>query len=123
MVLMHVLQEALGIEIVDQVLDWLKKESVTSIADSLPMGSNWMATQGNRAARIRTPSLMVGKPDTDPGRGTSRVVSQSRIVEPNHGCDSTGARGGASFENRSAGVPIPAVLSDNQYGALYEEDD
>ena len=45
------------------------------------------------------------------------------MVEPNHGCDSTGARGGASLENRSAGVPIPAVLSDNQRGVLCEEDD
>ena len=61
--------------------------------------------------------------DTDPGRGTSRVVSQSRVVEPNHGRDSTGAQGGASFENRSAGVPIPAALSNNQCGVLCEEDD
>ena len=61
--------------------------------------------------------------DTDPGRGTSRVVSQSRMVEPNHGRDSTGARGGASFENRLAGALIPAALSDNQRGVLHEEDD
>ena len=61
--------------------------------------------------------------DTGPGRGTSRVVSQSRVVEPNHGRDSTGARGGASFENRSAGVPIPAALPGNQHGVLCEEDD
>ena len=61
--------------------------------------------------------------DMDPGRGTSRVVSQSRMVELNHGRDSTGAQGGASFENRSAGMPIPAALSNNQCGVLHEEDD
>ena len=57
-------------------------------------------------------TMVKGICDTDPGRGTSRVVSQSRMVEPNHGRDSTGARGGASFENRSAGVPIPAACRD-----------
>ena len=39
MVLTHALQEALGIKTVDQVLNWLKKESVTSIADLLLMGN------------------------------------------------------------------------------------
>ena len=62
--------------------------------------------------------------DTDPGRGMSRVVSQSRVLATNHGCDSTdGARGGASHENPSASVPIPAALSNNQCGILCEEDD
>ena len=61
--------------------------------------------------------------DTDPGRGTSRVVSQSRVVAMNHRRDSTGARGGASFENPSAGMPIPAALPNNQCSALCEEDD
>ena len=70
----------------------------------------------------RMPQEMVAS-DTDPGRGTSRVVSQSRMVEPNHGRDSTGAQGGASFENCSTGVPIPATLSNNQHGVLCEEDD
>ena len=51
-------------------------------------------------------------------------MSQSRMLAANHGCDSTdGAQGGASHENASAGVPIPAVLSGNQHGALCEEDD
>ena len=59
----------------------------------------------------------------DPGRGTSRVVSQSHMVGPNHGRDSTGAQGGASFENRSAGVLVPAALFNNQHGALCEEGD
>ena len=43
---MHVLQEALGIEIADQVLDWLKKESVTSVTNSLLVGSEGLAATG-----------------------------------------------------------------------------
>ena len=62
--------------------------------------------------------------DTDLGRGTSRVVSQSRMVMANHGCDSTdGTRCETPCENPSAGMPIPAALSNNQCGALRKEDD
>ena len=61
--------------------------------------------------------------DTDPGCGASQVVSQSRMVTMNHGCDSTDdAEGNASLENPSAGVPIPAALSNNQCGTLCEEE-
>ena len=59
----------------------------------------------------------------DPCLGASWVVSQSRMLAPNHGRDSTGAQGRAPFENRSAGAPIPAALPSNQRGALCEEGD
>ena len=62
--------------------------------------------------------------DMDPGRGMSWVVNQSRVVTMNHRHDLTdSAQGEAPHENRSAGVPIPAALSNNQCGVLWEEDD
>ena len=79
----------------------------------------------NLLAKISSQNTNVqSEADTDPGRGTSRVMSQSRVLAMNHGCDSTdGAQGGASHENPSAGVPIPAALSNNQCGVLCEEGD
>ena len=60
----------------------------------------------------------------DLGHGASRVVDQSHTMMMNHGCDLTdGMQNDASCENPSAGMPIPAMLSDNQCDALCKEDD
>ena len=62
--------------------------------------------------------------DTDLGHGTSWVVNQSCMVMTNHGCDSTDdAQGNAPLENPLAGMPIPAMLSDDQCSVLCKEDD
>ena len=45
-VLMHALQEVLGVKITDQVVDWLKKESVTSVTCLLLMGSGGLEATG-----------------------------------------------------------------------------
>ena len=60
----------------------------------------------------------------DPHRRTSQVVKQSCAAMMNHGCDLTDdAQGNASLENPLASMPISAMLSGDQCGALWEEDD
>ena len=43
---MHILHEVSGIETADRVVNWLKKESVTSITDLLLMGSGGLEATG-----------------------------------------------------------------------------
>ena len=51
-------------------------------------------------------------------------MDQSHMVTMNHGCDLTdGMQNDALHENPSAGMPIPAMLSDNQHSAWFKEDD
>ena len=62
--------------------------------------------------------------NTDPNHEMSQVMDESHMVMTNCGCDSTGdAQGDVQFENPLAGMPIPAMLSDDQHGILCEEDD
>ena len=49
-------------------------------------------------------------------------MNQSRMVTMNHGRDLTGdVQVGTSHENHLASMLIPAPLSSNQCGALFEE--
>ena len=58
------------------------------------------------------------------GHGMCQVMDQSHMVTMNHRCDSTGgSQGNVSHENSLAGMPIPAMLPDNQCSVLHEEDD
>ena len=62
--------------------------------------------------------------DKDPGHGASQAASQSHMAATNHRHDLTGdAQMGMPRENCPAGMPIPAMLSDNQCGVLFKEDD
>ena len=62
--------------------------------------------------------------DADLGCGMSWVMNQSCMVTLDRGCDLTdGTQNDTSCENRSAGMLIPAMLSDNQCSVLFKEDD